>query len=131
MRRSRSRSSDVACRTLISVRRDFARWRSRREPGGRIPAALWAAAADLVGQHGVSKTSQALGLDYYALKKHAGAAAGRKPSFVEVTLPSLSPGSECWMEVENGRGTRLRVELRGASAAEVESLARALWSEGR
>ena len=131
MRRSRSRSSDVACRTLSSVRRDFARWRSQRESGGRIPALLWRAAAGLAGEHGVAKTSRTLGLDYYALKNHVDGAAEGKPSFVEVALPSLSPAAECRVEVEDGRGTRLRVELRGASVAEVESLARALWSEGR
>ena len=131
MRRSRSQSSDVACRTLSSVRRDFERWRSQREPGGRIPALLWRAAADLVGEHGVAKTSRALGLDYYSLKKHVGGAPEGKPSFVEVALPLLSPAAECRVEVEDARGTRLRVELRGASVAEVESLARALWSEGR
>ena len=131
MRRSRSQSSDVAHRTLISVRREFARWRSRRESGGRIPALLWRAAAELAGEHGVAKTSRTLGLDYYALKKHVGGAPEGKPSFVEVALSSLSPAAECRVEVEDRRGTRLRVELRGASVAEVESLARALWSEGR
>ena len=131
MRRSRSRSSESACRTLSSVRRDFEQWRSHRARGGRIPALLWRAAAELAGEHGVAKTSRTLGLDYYALKKHAGGAPERKPSFVEVALPSLSPAAECLLSVEDVRGTRLRVELRGASVAEVESLARARWSEGR
>ena len=43
----------------------FAEWRRRREVGARIPAALWDLAVELAARHGVSRTSQALRVDYY------------------------------------------------------------------
>ena len=48
----------VRGRTLASVRRDLERWRTDPARTGRIPAALWQAAAELACEHGVSRTSR-------------------------------------------------------------------------
>ncbi len=50
------------------VLNQFERWRRSRKRGTRIPEALWQAAAEAAEECGVSKTAQALGLDYYKLK---------------------------------------------------------------
>ena len=42
----------------------FERWRSARTARLPIPERLWAAAVELARQHGVSRTAQALRLEY-------------------------------------------------------------------
>jgi hypothetical protein len=88
----------------------------------------------------VSKTALELRLDYYALKKRVESAAEERSAseplpeggFLEIPLcatPSTSP--ECVLELEDGRGARLRVEIKGAALAELETLARTFWSVAR
>ena len=112
-------------------RRRFQAWRGQRKAGGRIPQALWAMAARLAKVHGVSRTAGALGLDYYSVKKRAEGVAGEsRPSgtpFVELTTPVLV-GKQCLLELDDGAGVTMRVQLVGSDAAEVEALARGVWS---
>ena len=54
---------------LEGTRRRFERWRATREGRTRIPEALWASAVKVAGKYGVCRTSRALRLDYYSLKK--------------------------------------------------------------
>ena len=119
---------------LSDVRSQFKRWRKRRRRGTRIPGALWRAAVEAAGEHGVSKTAQELSLDYYKLKERvesatAPAVEAEGRAFLEVPLPSATP--ECVLELEDGQGARLRVELKGAAPTELETLARAFWSVAR
>lgn len=126
------------------IRAELDRWRRHRVPGDRIPARLWTAAVDLAREHGVSRASSALRVDYYALKDRLG--VGRSSSrpavsssradvhgggFVEIPLEIRQPVSmpECVVVLEDTRGTRLRVELRGgaASADGIDALTRSLW----
>ena len=127
----------VRGRTLASVRRDLERWRNDPARSGRIPAALWQAAAEVAREHGVSRTSRELGLDYYALERRLSSRAGpaavpsQSGAFVEVALPGLAVAPDCRLELSDGHGTRLSIELRGAARTEVEALARVLWSAAR
>ena len=120
-------------RDLASARLAFERWRSRSDRRRAIPEPLWRAAAELAREHGVSKTSRELRLDYYALARRVSpdpspVAAGR---FVEVALPALGGPPTGRLELEDGRGVRLRIELTGAAVNGLESIARALWSPTR
>ncbi len=121
---------------LSDVQRQFERWRQSRKRGTRIPEALWRAAAEATRECGVSKTAQALGLDYYGLKKRVEStlevsesepAAGR--GFLEI--PLFASAAECVLEMEDSQGARLRVELKGPATAHCEALAQALWSIAR
>ncbi len=117
---------------LLKARRRFQAWRQRRQGRGRIPVALWSLAVRLVKVHGVSRTATALGVDYYSLKNRAEAAfAGeppaRAPAFVELPAPAVL-GKQCLLERNNAAGDTLRVQLLGYDAADVETLARAVWS---
>ncbi len=117
-------------RSLGSVRRALESWRrARGRAWQRIPEALWQAAVELALEHGVAKTSRELGLDYYSLERRLRARPRPKasPAFVELR----GPAPECRLELEDGRGARLRVELTGSARAGLESLARALWSAAR
>ncbi len=126
--------------SLSEIRDEVERWRSGRPRGARIPEPLWQAAAKAGREHGVSKTAQELRLDYYALKERVESAVEERSAseslpevgFLEIPLcatPSTSP--ECVLELEDGQGARLRVELKGAALAELETLARAFWSVAR
>lgn len=124
----------VRGRTLAAVRGEFARWRHDPTRPRRIPEALWGAAAEIARAHGVSqKTARALGLDYYALAKRLPAPAEGEPrrGFVELPWPVIGPGPDYRLEREDGRGARLRVEVRGVARADVAALARVLWSAAR
>jgi hypothetical protein len=117
---------------LLGVRRQFDAWRRRRRAGDRIPQALWALAVGLVSAHGISRTSAALGVDYYSLKKQADVATSEprssgRPAFVELSSP-LTVGKQCLFELDNGAGATLRVQLVSYDTADVETLARTFWT---
>jgi hypothetical protein len=81
--------------------------------------------------HGVSRTAAVLRLDYYSLKERAEAPAASEPpssgpSFVELTPPVIV-AKRCRIELDNGSGATMRVQLVGYDAADVEALSRSLW----
>ncbi len=118
---------------LRVVHRQFERWRKDRRRGTRIPEDLWQAAADVSREVGVSKTAQELRLDYYKLRRRTETQLEARPTpeappeggFLELSLgaPALP---ECVLEIEDPRGARLRVELKGATPAHLEILTRTL-----
>ena len=109
----------------------FQAWRGQRKVGERIPQPLWALAVRLAKVHGVSRTVAALGLDYFSLQKRAEAAAtppqSNAPTFVELTSPIMA-AKQCRLELDNGSGATMRVELVGYDAADVEALSRSFWN---
>jgi hypothetical protein len=114
---------------LVRGRSRFQAWRTQRKPGGRIPQPLWAMAIRLAKTHGISRTSAAIGLDYYSLKKRAEAATptpSSGPAFLELTPPVLA-AKQCRLELDNGSGATMRVQLVGYDAADVEALSRSFW----
>ncbi len=126
-----TRAHDGLPPELLRARSRFQVWRRRRKAGDRIPRPLWALAVRLVNKHGVSRTAAALGVDYYSLKKQAEAATSeprsRGPAFVELPAPMLS-GKQCLLELDNGAGASMRLQLMGYDSAEVQALARGLWN---
>jgi hypothetical protein len=86
-------------------------------------------------EHGVSKAAQELRLDYYRLKDRVEAAGEdrlrvdgpRGSGFVEIPLCAPSASAACVIEMEDGRGARLRLEVTGVAVSELEPLTRALW----
>ncbi len=129
---SRRPSHDI----LHDVRSRLERWRQSRRRGTRIPETLWRAAAEAARENGVSKVAQALGLDYYGLKKRVEStlevsesepAASRE--FLEI--PLFASAADCVLEMVNAEGARLRVELRGSATAHCQTLAQAMWSVAR
>ncbi len=106
-------------------------WRGQRKVGERIPQPLWTLAVRLAKVHGVSRTVTALGLDYYSLKKRAESAAtppqSSGPAFVELTSPVMGVTKQCRLELDNGSGATMRVELVGYDAADLEALSRSFW----
>src|SRR3954452_21452497 len=85
-------------------------WRTQRKPGSRIPRPLWTMAIRLAKTHGISRTSAALGLDYYSLKRRAETAAAppeaRSPAFLELD-PPVMVAKQCRIELDNGFGATM------------------------
>ena len=115
---------------LERARSRFQDWRGRRKVGERIPQPLWTLAVRLAKTHGVSRTATALGLDYYCLKKRTESPATPRqpdgPTFVEFTAPAMV-ARQCQVELDNGSGATMRVQLVGYDAADIEALARGFW----
>jgi hypothetical protein len=77
-----------------------------------------------------------LHLDYYSLKRRLDAdgslPASRRHSdepagFVELPPSTLPASRECVMELENTRGAKMRVHLRGADVPDLAALSRSFW----
>jgi hypothetical protein len=99
-----------------------------------MPAALWAAAVALARRHGLYPTARALRLDYGALKKRLDAAgAGRAPSPAFVELPAARPTGlgACVIELDGPRGGRMRIEVPGATLADLVALTQVAWGPAR
>jgi len=115
--------------TMDEVRARFEEWRQNRQGRSRIPDALWSAAAELARKDGINRTAAELHLDGGKLKRLMGAKATSgqpSPAFVELLTPRASSVPECTIELEGRRGT-VRIQLKGASAADLAGLSRALW----
>jgi hypothetical protein len=115
------------------VYRRFERWRRSHRGRLPIPAALWAAAADLAREHGVFRTAKALHLEHSKLKgmvkstKPAVRRAAAAPAgFLELVAPRAVGLTECVIELEGPRG-KMRIQWKGATAADLAGLSRALW----
>ena len=126
---------------LENLRRRFERWRGTCKAPARIPDSLWAAAVVMADRHGVSRTANVLRVNYYALKKRLGRktpAAGRREAkgeaqFVELApfapVPSFAPGGccECLLELEDGGGAKMRVQLRSVAMPDLVAISRSFW----
>ena len=129
---------------LERTRRRFDRWRHTRNGRSRIPERLWASAAKAVARYGLHPTARALRLDYYSLKKRA-ESTRREPrsrsttseggceregvaTFVELPAPVSMGPSECILEMEDPRGAKMRIHLKGMPAPDLTALSRSFWS---
>jgi len=120
--------------SLEQVKRRFERWRASRERGQHIPRPLWAAAVALAKEHGLERISSELRIKYDGLKKQleGGEAPGRtvvrEARFVELFAPSSVGVSECIVELQNARGAKMRIQLKGGDLAGLASLSSSFWS---
>ena len=125
----------AAVENFEQVDQRFKRWRSTRRRGTPIPEALWASAVGLARAQGLNRTARALRLDYYNLKQRLQCAEGAarvrqaQPTFVEWLTPAAIGSCECRVELENARGAKMRIELKGGDlAGSLARLSRSFWS---
>ena len=132
-------------RTLAEVLKEFQSWRSVRKRGSRVPQRLWQAAAELSERHSISDIAHTLGLDYTRLKQRVEALPpmldrrsfdefGRTNAvsgFVELGMASGGSTGECSVEVEDGKGKKLKMHLKGAGCAKAVEIAKAFWERRR
>lgn len=125
---------------ILTLAKQLDRYRRtpRRKRG--LPERYWRRATKLALRHGASRVCQALGLDFYHLKRRlesstAGSAMDSTPSvppqFVEVDLSQSWAGSGPAVELLDSGGRKLTVRLAGGAMAEVLAVAQALWGLAR
>lgn len=114
------------------VQRELEAWRRSRKHRDRIPETLWKSMAQLAGSYGVSRVSQALRVEYPALKRRVhvaapGKAASPGPSFVEVQMaaPASLPG--CVVELEKRSGEKMTLRLGQNAGADLVALVETFW----
>ena len=126
-------------RTLEIVRNQFETWRRRRCCRGRIPEALWQAAAEQCRERSICEVSQTLRLNYNDLKdrvqrsRDRGLAVGQRHGFDFVKLDLETPivPSECLVEMEAPNGAKMRMSFKGASREfDLVELSRVFWRQG-
>ena len=125
-----ARRSSVDTFNLDEVRARFENWRQNRRGKQPIPEELWSAAIEVARRDGVNPTAAALHLDGGKLKRRMMAAdsvpgKAMPPTFVELMPPAVDL-RECMIELE-GRKGKLRIHWKGATAADMATLSRALW----
>ncbi|MCP4002599.1 MAG: hypothetical protein GY725_00245 [bacterium] len=125
-----NKTSDQDAAQLAATRREFEQWRSTRRRGARIPDHLWSAAVRVARQYGVTRATQDLRLDFYALKERMKASSSprdetsRPMEFVEVA--PLAPTPECILEIHGEHGRTVRLTLQGLTATALAAVARSL-----
>jgi hypothetical protein len=128
----------IVAADIEEIRRRLQEWRRSRRHGARVPEALWMAAVQLAKQYRPARVAQTLGLDYERLKRrlktateHGTSEPGSQPDFIELFPFAPNSHCECTIEIEDRRGAKLKLELKGASAGDVAAVSRALWSAER
>ena len=126
-----TRQAEAIPADIEELRQQFESWRNTQTRRSRIPETLWASAVKLARQHGLHRTAKALHLDYTKLRALVGGSSTAKrkeaaPAFVELFSADRLP--ECIVELENARGKKMRIHLRGMAAPDVALLSRIFWS---
>jgi hypothetical protein len=115
---------------LVQAREQFERWRSTRSQR-TIPDGLWHAAVRLAGEYGIGRTSRALRLDYYSLKRRVESTEGRRmpaaPVFVDAIPKATVDLGEGVAEFEDASGARIRIEWKGGGAPDLTALTRSFF----
>ena len=126
---------------IQALSRQIERWRSTRLHGMRMPESLWTLAASLASRYSVAQVSRFLRLDYYSLKERVKPAetservvpASRSTGamFIELAPLTSAAVSECNIEVEHPRGSRMRIQVKGAALPDLAALTRTFWGMKR
>lgn len=123
---------------IEQVRRRLQEWRCRRKHGARIPEVLWIAVVKLAKKYRPARVAHTLGLDYNGLKQrlktakqHGTTEQETQPGFIELLPFAPTSHCQCTMEIEDRRGAKMKLEIKGASAGDVAAVSRALWSAER
>lgn len=114
------------------VQRELKAWRRTRKHRDRIPEALWKSMAQLAGSYGVSRVSQALRVEYPALKRRVhgalpATAESPRPSFIEVKMTAPAPLPGCVVELEKRSGEKMTLRLAQSTGADLVALVETFW----
>ncbi len=142
----RSRGTRPLPARLEAGRRRFERWRRTREGRSRIPDPLWSSAVKLSATYGIHRTAKTLRLNPDSLKKRVASTNGngsrghRKrrmkaaeqeaaTAFVELVPTEGACPPECIVELEDPRGAKMRIHLKGNQNADVvAAISKVFWS---
>ncbi len=128
--------------TVDALSERIEKWRQNRSKLGRMPEDLWLEAAAMAREHGVTRVSRALRIDFASLKKRTGSLpscpspAPRvvESGFVELEVSSSSPETDhpvAVVSLSRRDGSRMVVELGRSHPLDVVGLARAFLPSNR
>ena len=116
---------------LQELSRQIERWRNTRPHRMPMPEPLWILAANLARQYSVARVARFLRLDYYCLKDRVQPSEvtvpGSGPTFIELPNLTAVPVSECSIELEHPRGSRMRIQVKGSALPDLAALTRTFW----
>ena len=120
---------------LQNVQQQFEEWRNTRKKRGPIPDKLWRAAKSLYPEYSLYHISKALRLNYSDLK---GRIDRKQPAsipstidateFIELELNSPMRSSECFVEMEDPFGAKMRMHVKGGACLDLLELGRIFLS---
>jgi hypothetical protein len=122
----RRRPSQPIPPALERLRDEIQQWRGQQSDRKRLPREFWAKAVALAEVHEVNRTARTLGLKYDSLRQRL-AAQGKTPSKVLPVRPAflelfpghlMASGLVGTIEVDDGRGGTLRLQVPGATMAD-------------
>jgi hypothetical protein len=119
---------------LEQLKKRFVNWRRTRKAKTAIPSRLWNSAAKMAMHCGLSRTAKALGLNYYDLKKRIDACAAALSSsatFIELSPAVVGSMPEYIIECEDENGAKMRIQIKGANAPDLNAIAATFWRGGR
>ena len=126
--------SSNSSKQIDRLRMRFEAWRSRRQPRTRIPERLWESAVQAAKEYGLNKTAKTLRLDYYTLKQKLEISSGIQapaPTFLELSPTATGSTAECIIECENQNGSKMRIQIKGMNAVDLNVLSSAFWRDKR
>jgi site-specific DNA-cytosine methylase len=121
-------------RRLEEVRERFEQWRDSRNKRGRIPDALWQAAATLHPAYSLHQISKSLHLNHTKLRQciHEQQAVSSLPAtpaaFIDLGLSDAITPCECIVEMQHQDGAQMRVQVKGGGRLDLMKLIRQFWS---
>lgn len=121
--------------TLEEIQEQFIAWRSSRSRRESIPDGLWEAAVRLAEDYSIGRISRVLRLSHSDLKRRVQAHGdngyqekkGGSYRFVEFALNKAESDSECLVEMEDHRGGKLKVHMKGGVGFNLLEVAQAFW----
>lgn len=114
---------------IQELSRQIEQWRNTRPCRRPMPEPLWTLAANLAKQYGLARVARCLRLDYYSLKERIQPreeipATESGPTFIELQPLAAAPLSECTIELDHPRGSRMRIHVKGTALPDIAALTR-------
>ena len=123
---------------IEKVKQRFETWREVREKRTKIPEELWQAAVELSSDYSLNEISQTLHINYSVLKerivsmKTGGLGVnGSEGDFVEIDLDRRMSTEEWVFELEDGKGAKMRMRMKGGAGVDLIEIAKVLWGKAR
>ena len=129
--------SPIQSPAIKSVIQKFKIWRKTRTRGTRIPEELWQAAINVYHTEDFTlhKIARALHLNQTDFKRHIQkeipiVEKPSPPTFIEMNYEG-QPGfiSECIVEMEDGRGSKMKMCFKGRTEFDLLELGKSFWSK--
>jgi hypothetical protein len=121
---------------IEKVKQRFETWREVRKKRTKIPEELWQAAVELSSDYPLNKISQTLHLNYSVLKERIVSmkteklgVKGAVGGFVEVDLGRRMSTEEWAFELEDGKGAKMRMRMKGGAGVDLIEIAKVLWGK--